>query len=919
MVTRLGPAVFAALLLVSAAAGPLGARETATDDPDVSTALPPLHVRTLDNGLRVVAVEDHTAPVAEIEMWYRFGAADETAGKTGLAHALEHMMFRGTPTLSAGALDEWTAELGATINAQTGTETTHYEMQVPADRVEPALRIEADRMQHLALDPAAWDKERGAVLQEMAQDRSNPYFLLHERLLANLYPNSPLGRDALGEKSDVEHATVADLRAYYARWYVPNNATLVVAGDVTADAVFAQARQWFGAIPARPLPTTRIARPAPAHRVVVEEGADIPFAIIDLAYAIPPVAGATRDEALRAMLGAVALAGNQGTLKAALYESRLTLGYVLQPALDRDVAQVHLMAIIAPGHTADEVRRVAEATLRDMTARGLPDGDVAAAKRAVLAQLVYARDSISTLASTYGSSYVFPGDPTPTESVRDVAAITRSEVFETLRTVFAAPNAVGILDPTTNDEGKLKAPTDFSSGRNETFGGRVPDGPIVEPDWLRADAARPLVLRSMVAPTRETLPNGLQLLIQRVPGNGTVFIAGAMQRSPMFDPPGKTGTGAIASILLNAGSEHFPYDGLQQVGKRLGATLTYGANFAAHGFARDFPALLDALADDVRNPLLPADRFALLKAQMNTGLSRRVVDSTYRAQRAFLQALYPADDPALREMDAASLDAITLDDVQAYAKRYDRPDLTTVAVVGDIDPAAVRAAVIHAFGDWKVDGPRPVASLAALPLPAPQEKYIENGDAQDVTVELGQPAPKRGDPDADAFLIADSLLDDASFASRLFQEVRQKRGLVYTVGTHYNFDDSRGTWTASFRAVPSKVDAADALILDQVKRLETEPVDTDELRRCETRQAAREILAEQATQTIASELLLIGVERLPTDYEETLAARYAAVSPADVQRAAKEYFHPDHWVEVRTGPPGDAPTTRSTATSAGGS
>jgi zinc protease len=196
----------------------------------------------------------------------------------------------------------------------------------------------------------------------------------------------------------------------------------------------------------------------------------------------------------------------------------------------------------------------------------------------------------------------------------------------------------------------------------------------------------------------------------------------------------------------------------------------------------------------------------------------------------------------------------------------------------------------------------PSTTLPPVPLPPPSHAYVVDANAQDVTVEIGQPAPRRGDRDADAFLIADSLLDDNSFASRLFQEVRQKRGLVYTIGTSYAFSDERGTWTASFRAVPAKVDAAAALVLEEVRRLAQQPVELDELHRCETRQAARAIIAEQATNAIAGDLLTIGTEGLPANYESTLSARYAAVTPADVQRAAQEYFHPDHWVEVRTGP-----------------
>ncbi|HEY6234746.1 MAG TPA: insulinase family protein, partial [Candidatus Elarobacter sp.] len=191
--------------------------------------------------------------------------------------------------------------------------------------------------------------------------------------------------------------------------------------------------------------------------------------------------------------------------------------------------------------------------------------------------------------------------------------------------------------------------------------------------------------------------------------------------------------------------------------------------------------------------------------------------------------------------------------------------------------------------------------LHPIPLPPPVRKLVET-PSLDVSVELGQPAPAEGEVDADAFMLADALLDDQSFASRLFIEVRQKRGLVYNIGTTYSSDRDRGTWVASFRAVPSKVDAAEALVRDQVKRLQNELVDPEELRRCATRQAARILMAEQATSAIAGDLMNIGTDRLAPDYYSTLAERYARVSPTDVRRAARTYFHPDHFVEIRTGP-----------------
>jgi zinc protease len=893
MILRRIAAALAAAVLACAAPPP---GRAATPAPNVSA-----HVETLPNGLRVVVIEDHAAPVAVVNVWYRFGAAYETPGKTGLAHALEHMMFRGTRGLSSSGLDDWGARLSATVNAQTTSEFTRYDLTLPADRVDAALHLEADRMHDLKLDAADWDKERGAVLQEWAQDYSNPLFQLGTGLQEKLYPDSPLGKSALGVRADIEHATVADLRAYYETWYVPNNATVVVTGDVDPLAVFASARRWFAPLASRPVPVVRLRRPTAASGVVARLKADYPFTVVDLAYAAPPSSGVTESESLRAVIALIAMQNPRGPFRHELVDSGLTLGFGVQPALERDVATFHAFLIVAPGHSAEAAAKAFRATVAATLARGIDPDYIAAAKRSALTGLVYARDSISGLAATYGGAYAFPGDRDPSTFAADIDAVTTSQVNAVARRVFAAPNADAILEPTTTDPTRAKPLADLGNTVSDAFGGRVPDGPLVQPQWMRQDLDRPLTLRSRVAPVETTLPNGLHLLVQRVADNPTVFISGSMRRSATFEPPGKEGVAAIASTLMSYGSTRYDYNAQHRLADDSGAQLRFGSNFGAHGLARDFPALLDALADDVRRPLLPPDRFTLIRESSLTAIGRRAIDPNYRAQRAFAEALYPADDPALRESTSRSLASITIEDVRSFAARYDRPDLITLVVVGDIDPDAVRASVVRAFGDWRAAGPRPDPHLAPIPLPAGVRKLVETA-GEDVTVQLGQPAPADGAADADAFLIADALLDDQSFASRLFREAREKRGLVYSIGTTYSSTADRGTWTASFRAVPAKVDAAAAVVRDELRRLQTEPVPLEELRRCETRQAARTILQEQATATIASDLMTIGTQAYAANYYATLAERFARVTPADVLRAARTYFHPEQLIEVRTGP-----------------
>jgi zinc protease len=306
------------------------------------------------------------------------------------------------------------------------------------------------------------------------------------------------------------------------------------------------------------------------------------------------------------------------------------------------------------------------------------------------------------------------------------------------------------------------------------------------------------------------------------------------------------------------------------------------------------------LAASIRHPLIPQDKFTLLRSQSRAAIAQRPLNPGYQMQRAMLAALVPVHDPVLREATASSLDAISLADVREFAKTMYRPDLLTLVIVGDVDPAAVKEIVMQSFGDWTATGPNPLPRLAPLAVRPPVRKLVEVA-SDDVTVELGAVAPAFGAPDTDAFVVADALLDDGSFEGRLIKELREKRGLVYSVGTSWSATRDRGAYSISFRADAGKIDQADALVRAELRRLQNEPATQAELRRAETRLSARAVIAEESTATIASDLLSMGTYGLPADYYATLADRYSKIGPADVQRAARAYFHPDNLVEIRAG------------------
>jgi zinc protease len=630
-----------ALALLCAPIRPLGAVAQ-------QSAIPTGQERTLANGLRVVVIEDHAAPVAQIQIWYRFGALDETPGKTGLAHALEHMMFRGTHDISSAGIDDMSARLGADVNAETENEMTHFYFVVPADRVDTIVHFEADRMRGLALDPAAWNLERGAVLEEYAEKHGNPVTSFIYEVNQRVYPGSRLGGTSLGVKADIERATVADLRRYYDEWYHPNNATLVVAGDVHASDVFAEAERWFGAIPSVKLPARRQYVLAPASGATWTDRADYPYTMVDEAYAAPGDAKPYENDQVRNDVALNALFDDRGPFRAALVDSGLTLGVEPEPLEDRRASVVHVLLLVAPGHTAAEVRAVYERTMTAALKSGLEPELFDAAKRSALASMTYARDSIVGIGTAIGANMVFPGDTPPSQFYALYGAITRDQATAVARRVYAKASVVAVLQPTTADPAKFRAAAGVTSSVTDDFAARTSTGPLVQPDWMRVALGKPLSLHSTVDPVTMTLPNGLRLYVQRVATNPTVFIDGVIRRSPAFDPPGKEGLGELTSALMDFGSAKYDYTAQRKVMDDRTAQISFGTTFAAHGRAADFATLLAVLSDDVRHPLFPADKFQLVRSQLSGFTGRRALQAGFEAQQVFNAALYPPGDPALR-------------------------------------------------------------------------------------------------------------------------------------------------------------------------------------------------------------------------------------------------------------------------------
>ena len=411
--------------------------------------------KTLSNGLKVIVKEDHRAPVLVQQIWYHVGSMDEITGTTGIAHVLEHMMFKGTKSVPPGEFSRRIAAAGGRENAFTSYDYTAYFQQLHKDKLELAMKLESDRMHNLVLSDAEFAKEIQVVMEERRMRTDDePHALLSEQLMAMAYEEHPYQHPIIGWMNDLKTLTAADARNWYQRWYIPNNATLVVAGDVKASEVFALAQRYYGKIPSRALPLRKnFVEPAQlgSKRFIVKAPAELPLLV--MAYQAPTLRDPQKDTIPYALevLGGV-LDGNQS--------ARLNKALVREKQVASDVGAGYDSTARGPslftleGTPSAGVSVAAlEAAIREQIAILVRDGispeELARVKAQVTANEVYKLDSVFYQAMQLGQmeSIGLKHQDIPV-MLEKIQAVTAQQVQDVARDFLKDDNLiVGVLDP----------------------------------------------------------------------------------------------------------------------------------------------------------------------------------------------------------------------------------------------------------------------------------------------------------------------------------------------------------------------------------------------------------------------------------------------------------------------------------------
>jgi zinc protease len=852
---------------------------------------------TLDNGLRVVIVPNNLAPVATVMVNYQAGSNEAPPGFPGMAHAQEHMMFRGSPGLSANQLANITAAMGGRFNADTQQTLTQYYFTVPANDLEVALHIEAIRMSGVMDTEKLWSEERGAIEQEVAQDLSNPEYVFYSKLLAAMFKETPYAHDALGTKPSFDQTTGAMLKKFYDTWYVPNNAIMVIAGNVDPQKTLAQIKRLFGSIPRKPLPTRPEVHLQPVTPETMQLRTDRSYGLVVISFRTPGYD--SPDYAASKVLEGV-LSSQRANLYGLAAE-----GKALTATFDLDtMPQVGLGLTLAAfpkdgnsGILLQEMKKV----LQDYLKQGLPSDLVTAAKNLAVAQAEYQKDSVTGLAMTWSRALALEGRQSPEELVETIKKVTPEDVNRVARQYLNLDQAIiAILTP--EHSGKPVATKGF--GRKEQLSIQ-PTEKVTLPEWAQERLNQLSVPASMIHPVVTTLSNGIKLFVQPESVSNSVIVLGRIKNQPDLQmPPGQDGVDEVLDQLFSYGTTTLDRLAFQKALDDIAAEVSTGTSFVLKVLSNHFERGVELLADNELHPGLPEKAFQIVRTQVAGTVAGQLQSPNYLAGRALKAALFPPHDPTLRQATPVSVSGLSLDDVKYYFKSVFRPDKTAIVVIGNVTPERAKAAIERYFGSWQAVGPKPNTLLPPVPPNTPAVVAVPDASRiQDQVILAETLGLTRANPGYYALKLGNHVLGGGFYATRLYQDLRQKTGLVYSVSVDLDASQTRGLYAIHYGCYPDNVAKARGIVVDNLQKMVEQPVEPDELRQAQSMLLKEITLSESSLDSIALGLVYRWVHDLPWN-EPTLAAQaYLALTPDQVKAAFAKWLRPDALVQVTQGPP----------------
>ncbi|MCA1560517.1 MAG: insulinase family protein [Acidobacteria bacterium] len=895
------------LLLPFCAAAMLRAEQTGSAQSSVPAAHWSDRVRreVLSNGLTILMLERGDLPIVSVQALYRVGSRNESPGLTGAAHYVEHMAFRATEGIAKADLTNQILRWGGRWNGYTSYDQTTYGSHAPSEHLEWLIHLERERMDRVIFAPDEVDRERTSVIAELRNYENSPaYVLVEHRLRRAALVAHPYGSPIMGWISDLQGVSAGELERFYRDHYAPNNLVLAIVGKFDSDRALAIVAREFGNARGngRSTKLRTVEPPQAGERRVVLRG---PGSRQHLEVAVhAPAASDTAFATLLALDGVMAGGRPPGRASAEpgspLHAVLVESGAAVDVTTEVELTQYPgLYSIGVAASASADLRALEQSLLRTLetVTQTVTDEQVARAVGEVQAGLLFRADSNRAIANLLSVHEELASHQLAGQIEERLRRVTAEMVRAFARDRLApARRTIGVFVP-EDDTGAHDA-----RGQDTP---PVPDAPVGGPadsrSRRRAPAPKPAREPALPSPDLRTLSNGLTTVALRIPGE-VAHVRIRLQAGAAADPPGGAGTAVLTARLLDAGSTGRRGGEiaalLRQAHVRLersvddldspGANrwfVDFGATLPTHSLPRALPLLAELLM----TPAFPQDAVVAARSHLAGATAMRADDSDWRAQTAALSRLYATDHPYGRPAGGTpdSVGAIAKEDVTAFYSRFYRPPLAIVAIVGDLPPESIQAAVENAFGSWKPAGPDSGAQ-AGRPARAREggRVHVSLPHKEQASIFVALPGPSRTDAEYPALAALNYLLGETGYAGRLGDALVDP-GVSYSVYASVLGDREAGPIVISTNAARSQ-EAVDRIraVLDSFAH---QPVSAEEVREAQGFLLGR-LLFRFETPAIATATLADHAY-----FKQPLAdfaRRVKSLTPEAVARVAARYYDP---------------------------
>jgi len=854
----------------------------------------PYETFVLENGLTLIVHEDPKAPIAAVNIWYHVGSRNERPGQTGYAHLFEHLMFQGSQN-SGGEYLNLVDSVGATdLNGTTWFDRTNYFQTVPTGALDRILFLESDRMGHMleAIDQAVLDEQRGVVQNEKRQGDNQPYSKIWEELLKQVFPpGHPYSWETIGSMEDLEAASLEEMQEWFRTYYGPNNAVLVIAGDVQAAEVLKRVEHWFGDIPPGPPLTVQeewIPRHTSERRQILQDR--VPQERIHIVWTGPRW-GTSDAHQLSLAANILANGKNSRLYERLVYRDQLATdvamgGYFLEIA-----GMLILEVSVKPGIDIDVVEKIARSEIAEFLRKGPTAKELARVQTQERAGFLRGIERIGGFggkSAVLAENMVYGGNPgLYQKALDDVANATTKDVREAAQRWLGQPPYVGLVVPYPE-----LTTTGIAADRSTVPEATDPK-PAKFPEF-----------------SRTTLASGLDIIVVERPSIPVVDFSLVFDAGYAADRADLQGEASMTMAMLDEGAGKLDALEISEQLASLGATLASGAGLdtASVGLSalnENLDASLKLFADVVLNPTFPANELERLRSQYRTRIQQEKSQPMSMALRVLPGLLYGEGhvyaQPLTGSGTEKTIDAINRADLVDWHETWFRPNNATLLIVGDTTLDEIVPRIEKLFSDWEpADVPK--KTIATVERTAEDVIYlIDKPGAEQSILFAGQLVVPMDNPDETAIEAFNDILG-GQFSARINMNLREEKHWSYGARTTIIPTSAQRPFFAYAPVQTDKTAESLAEILREIKEIRAEnPPQADELARVQnsnTMSLSGRWETNGAVLGALGEIVSFG---LPDDYWGTYAERLNKISVEQVSAVGINMLDPEQLTLVVIG------------------